>query len=218
MISPSDFEYKNTKLILKGKKKLEEPFINLSKWINEVYSVNSVNIIYDKVIPNDRPRLQVILEHEKDYLFFKLKDGYNFNEVLQSEISGKFIEIINNNKSYKFETNSIFTIFSCFESVAKKESNMSIKEYEIKKLLLDINNPDLWHIDKCFGATVFFFYTNLQKEKSFTLKNIYTEKYFNLLKKYDEFDYITKNNFSIDFDSKENFEKNFHSNWFTYWR
>ncbi|MCW7471875.1 hypothetical protein, partial [Leptospira kanakyensis] len=174
----------------------------------------------DKIIPDNRPRLQVILEYEKDYLFFSTPDGFNFNDVLQDEISHKFIDIVNNNSSYKFETNSIFTVFSCFESVAKIEANMSTKEDEIKNLLTEINDPNLWKIERCFESTVFFFYTNFQKYSSqiFKRKSLYTKKYFSLLKQYDEFNYLTLENLSIGLDSKENFEKNFKGSWFNYWR
>ena len=48
------------------------------------------------------------------------------------------------------------------------------------------------------------------------INDILTEKYFNLLKDYDEFNYFERDSFMIYFDSKENFDKNFKSNWFYY--
>ncbi len=41
--------------------------------------------------------------------------------------------------------------------------------------------------------------------------------YFNILKKYDEFDYIKMEDFSIAFDSKENLDKNYKGNWYFYY-
>lgn len=42
--------------------------------------------------------------------------------------------------------------------------------------------------------------------------------YFNVLQKYDEFNYITLDNFSIMIDSKENFDNNYASNWYYYYK
>lgn len=45
-----------------------------------------------------------------------------------------------------------------------------------------------------------------------------TEEYYNLLKLYDEFDYIRKDNYSINIDSKQNFDNNYQSNWYYYYK
>ncbi|PJZ43783.1 hypothetical protein [Leptospira brenneri] len=220
MITPSDFAYNETKDLLKGKKKIQEPFDELLTWISAKYDVKTINVFYDFVIPDHRPRLQVILEKRNDYLFFKEKGSFNFKKEIQEEISEKFIEIINRDNYNNFEINSLFTVFSDFESIAIAEANTKITEREIETLLSEINDKELWKIERCFATTVLFYYTLKQKEKSLLeLKNkLYTLKYFDLIKKYDEFGFLNKDTFSILFDCKENFDKNFNGNWFNYWR
>ena len=48
------------------------------------------------------------------------------------------------------------------------------------------------------------------------LKKELLDDYFILVKQYDEFNYLDKNEFDIGFDSKENFVNNYQSNWFYY--
>lgn len=39
---------------------------------------------------------------------------------------------------------------------------------------------------------------------------------FEVLQRYDEFHYCQRARFSVEFDSKENFEKNYSASWFYY--
>ena len=56
--------YKDTKLILKGKKKLNIVLCELAKWITVEYNAKVLNIYYDTftVDKSQRPRLEIVLE------------------------------------------------------------------------------------------------------------------------------------------------------------
>ncbi|WP_229127248.1 hypothetical protein [Bacteroides stercoris] len=78
---------------------------------------------------------------------------------------------------------------------------------------------DLWEISRCLANVVFFLYEDKQvrqyKERGFI--DIWSEMYLDLLNRYDEFGFFTKENFHIKLDSKENFDNNFNSNWYYYY-
>lgn len=48
------------------------------------------------------------------------------------------------------------------------------------------------------------------------LEEVYAGLYFELLKRHDEFHYLDRSRFSVNFDSKEHFDKTFSGNWFYY--
>jgi hypothetical protein len=50
------------------------------------------------------------------------------------------------------------------------------------------------------------------------MKKFLAEKYFEILKPYDEFNYFKKETFSVNLDSKENFDNNYESNWYYYYK
>ncbi|KAF0111558.1 MAG: hypothetical protein FD128_1620, partial [Hyphomonadaceae bacterium] len=50
------------------------------------------------------------------------------------------------------------------------------------------------------------------------LQEKWSEIYYSLLRKYDEFNYFDRNSFQINLDSKENFDINFKGSWFNYYR
>ena len=218
MISPSDIEYKLTKEIKKGLSKLESPFDLLADWINEKFNVRPLNIIYDLLPHDNRPRLQVIFDNQSDSVLFAGKNGLFPDRLKESQILDRFKTIIADSPGYKID--NIFIVFSSFEDVAKQEVNSMVSSSEIS-LIKEKIDFEIWEIYKEFYSVVFFFFTNQQLDKysnDGVTKNKLKDLYFDTLKKHDEFDYLNKKDFEIQLDSKENFDNNYQSNWFYYSR
>jgi len=231
MIMPSDKDYKQTKKIKSGERLISPDFTKLADWIKTEYKVEVLNIIYDFIDNREkRPRLTIIFEFHKDEL--KFRDGYlgNFNSKKQEIIGKKFDEHVNKNSTGsiikrlfdrpKYDTSDIWVVFTSFEPIAKDEANSSIPESEIKNLKRVISNENLWEISRSFSTTTFFVYTDKQVkeyENSETRK-LWTQKYYDILEKYNEFGYFNRDSFSIFLDSKENFDTNYESNWFYYYK
>ncbi len=235
MINPTDKDYKETKLIKQGKRKMNSDFLLLAEWINTTFNVFVINIFYDTIDKTDyRPRLTIIFEYQKDEL--KFRNGYigNFDKKKQIIIADKFRELVNkeigiksliaklfkNSSDLKYDTDNLLVVFASFEPIAKDEANSRVPENEIQKLKIKLGLSDLWEIYRQFSSTTFFFYTETQIEeysKNGTKEEL-SKIYFNLLRKYDEFGYFNNETFSIALDSKENFDKKYESNWFYYSR
>ena len=237
MIVPSDKDYIETKLIKRGQAKLKPDFVHLGEWIENQYSVKVLNVYYDITTgAHNRPfpRLNIIFEHEKDEL--KFRDGIlgNFDSGKQQVIAGKFEELVNNRNTAiaklnnffgrteraTYDTKSLLVIFDSFEPVAKHEANEAIPKNEIERLKVELNSEEIWEISRFGSRATVFFYTDQQAEKakaSDSLERL-TSRYFQMVKRYDEFDYYDQESFSINADSKENFDKNFEGSWFYYYR
>lgn len=233
MIMPSDKDYKSTKKIKQNNSKIKEDFEPLAKWIDQKYDVKTLNIIFD-YIDNDKshPRLQVCLEYAKDKGKFMDNRTYNFDKNKQNEISKKFVEItsgyeLQNTPNWikkffgiTYKTNNLYVYFTDFESIAKIEANSSIPESEIKKLQEEVNNEVLWTISRAFEGVTYFLYTDEQVKKyqdSLTYKK-WKKQYYDLIQKYDEFQYFKNDSFYFNLDSKENFDTNYESNWYYYYK
>ena len=175
-------------------------------------------MIYDRHNDLHAPRIQVILEHHDEVQSFR--DGYNFNQKKQNAIALQFLEIINRQPDHGYDVEGLFVVFSAFAPLARQEADSKISEKEIESLKRRINNPDLWEISRCFGHVTFMFYTDAQLRKYIAkgIKAKYTSMYLELLKPYDEFGYLSEDNFTVDFDSKQNFDENYKSNWFYYYK
>jgi len=234
MIMPSDKDYKLTKKIKKGERQMNPEFAGLADWIKNKYEVEILNIIYDFIDNREkRPRLTVIFEFHKDELKFRDSHVGNFHSDKQRIIGQKFDELVNNkttggsilrrlfdSQETKYTTTDIWVVFTSFEPIAKDEANSNVPESEVKKLKRELDNEDIWEISRAFSGTTFFLYSDKQVkdyENSDTRK-LWTEKYFDILDKYNEFGYFKRDTYSINLDSKENFDTNYQSNWFYYYK
>ena len=234
MIVPSDKDYKETKLIKQGKASLNPYFKPLAGWIEKNYNVKVLNIYYDittGAYNNAFPRLNIIFEHWEDQLKFRDSLG-NFDSDRQKAIAKKFDELVNGNKQTipfwsfiettkpKYDTYGLLVIFSSFKPIARDEANESIPQPEIDAFKTNLNNPEVWGISRFGAGVTTFFYTQEQADsaKSNNYLQLIADKYFEILKQYDEFNYFDRQTFSISVDSKENFDKNYQSSWFYYYR
>jgi len=217
MVSPSEKVYIETKNIKKGFSKLTSPFAELADWIFLNFGVRPLNIIYDILEHNKRPRLQVIFEFYKDNIAFITDNGFP-NPSRQEKVQEAFHAIIL--KDQKYVTENLFVLFSSFEPIAKEEANGKISNQKLDELEANLNDKEIWKIQRNFSTGIFFFYSDDQvKQNEFNGKKEHLKKeYFKLIKDCDEFGYFDESNFFIKLDSKENFDKNYQSNWFYYFK
>ncbi|WP_291134942.1 hypothetical protein [Flavobacterium sp. UBA7663] len=215
MITSSDKDYIETKSIKQNKTNMKSEFVGLAHWINSKFDVSVLNVFYDFINDkNKTPRLSIILEYKEDELKFRDDLHGNFDSEKQRLVAQKFKEI----KRNEYDAENVFVIFTSFEPIAKDEANSKIPSFEIEAMKNEIGLNDIWKIHRQFSWTTFLFFTNKQVDENSKNGNreIFSKAYFNLLTKYDEFNYFKENTFSILLDSKENFDNNYSSNWFYY--
>jgi hypothetical protein len=216
---PSDQDYQQTKRLKKNGIPLESPFRELAAWVSADYGVHVLNVVYDTIQPDHRPRLSVVLESHEDAQKFRVPPG-NFNEEDQKRVSERFEIILSRQSDLRFKIERLLVIFVAFEPVARIEANECVTKKEIHRLKARLANEDLWEISTCFDQVTFFFYTDAQVKRyeASGLRDLYSKEYSCLVRPYDEFGYLQKRGISVNFDSKQNFDTNYKSNWFYYYR
>ena len=234
MVTSTDIEYENAKLIKQGKENIDLKFKNLADWISKKYQVKVLNI-NDKLMDNqDKIRVGIAVETYTDYLKFKEDDERwsNYDSTIQDEIAEKYIEL--NTDILKIQSDikllgmfakqenpkikDIFVATSAFEPIAKEEANSKIPDQRIKELISDIKSSEIWTIARCFGKSTLFVFTDKQKSdfKTSDICKDIENSYFVLLKEYEEFNYWKREDFVLEIDSKQNFDDNYKSSWFYY--
>jgi hypothetical protein len=152
----------------------------------------------------------------------KFQDGASgdFNKIDQKRVQERFETILTEQGDHRFNVGGLFVVFAAFERVARMEANESVTKEELHWLKLKLNNKDLWEISRLFDTVTFFFYTDAQvrKYEAAGLRDLYAQEYARLLQAYDEFGYFQKRGVSVYFDSKENFDTNYQSNWYYYYK
>jgi hypothetical protein len=223
MITSYDTEYQATKLVKQGDAILEPVLAELAAWIANKWGVSVVNVIYDlygepgTMGKSKLPRLQVCVEHTRERRVFF--DGLNFDSDKQEKVGEHFKELVRRHQSgSRYRVERLLTVFSAFAPLARQEADSQVTEQDIGILMERIQNPNLWTIHRSFGHVTFFFYTGEQARAGTkaSLDKAYADLYFGILKNYDKFCYMSRERFSVAFDSKENFDITYGSSWLAY--
>ena len=220
MIVPSDDDYQRTKRLKIEGSPPPSPFKELADWILSRYGVPVLSIFYDTGIPDDCPRLSVILEFDDDEQKFRHGPFGNFDKAKQDCVRKQFETLVSQQGHSGFAVDRLFVVFAAFERVARIEANESVTEEEIKRLKQRLNNKDLWEISRFFDSVTFFFCTDAQVRayEAKGLRGSYAREYARLIAPYDEFAYLQRRPILAHFDSKENFDANYESNWYYYYK
>jgi hypothetical protein len=232
---PSDKEYTQTKRIKLGIDKMKPEFIPLAEWIDKQFGVKTINIIYDTLYDN-KPRVQICFEFEKEKNKFLTHDISYFDKEKQKLIAEKFKETIEKqglsktiNSLLKFIkpkqngqylTDNVFVIYGAFEPIAKQEATYKIKQEQTEEFIKSFKNPDIWTISIGFTVPTFFLFTD-SKVKEYDkpeIKEVWADKFYEFVKPFDEFNYFNRKDIQVYLDSKENFDNNYESNWYYYYK
>lgn len=221
MLTPSDSVYQETKAILLGHKSMDPIFMPLAVWINQTFGVSPIYMVYTYLDQASRPRLEIVFEHphEKDLFINPVTNV--FDREKQHSIGEQFKSILSEQGNPNgYATENYWVIFSDFSSRAKIEANESIPAEKIQALKESFDNDDIWELSRSFSVTTLFFYTDFQvkKYKNSPILKQWSNQYFDLLKQYDPFGYFDRSTFSFYLDSKENFDRNYQSNWYYYYK
>ncbi|WPO77073.1 hypothetical protein [Flavobacterium sp. KACC 22761] len=214
---------------------MKAEFVPLAEWIDKTYEVKTINIIYD-TLDNKTPRIQICFEFEKEKSKFLTQGISYFDKTKQKAIGEKFAEIINqqglsksnnliskilnSNNNGIYLTDNVFVVYGAFEPIAKIEATYKIKKEQTDKFINSFHNKDIWTISIGFTIPTFFMFTD-EKVKEYDrseIKKMWADKYYEFVKPFDEFNYFNRNDIQVFIDSKENFDKNYESNWYYYYK
>lgn len=235
MIMPSEKEYAQTKRIKLGTEKIKPEFVPLAEWIDKTFDVKTINIIYDTLY-DKKPRVQICFEYEEERNKFLISDITYFDKAKQKLIAEKFKETIERqglsktansllnflkpNQNGQYQTENVLVIYGAFEPVAKQEATSKITKELTDKFINSFSNQDIWTISIGFTIPTFFMFTD-EKVKEYDkpeIKKMFADQYFDFIKPFDEFDYFKKEDIQVYLDSKENFDRNYQSNWYYYYK
>jgi hypothetical protein len=219
MITPSDVIYQQTKRLKRSGAPLDSPFKEIAEWIAAEYRVRVLNVVFDAAT-YDRPRLIVIADTQGDALKFQNSSLGDYDKIVQKRVQKRFETILAEQDDHRFNIDGLFVVFAAFERVARIEANESVTKNDMDQLKAKLNNNDLWGISRLFDTVTFFFYTDAQVKhyEAAGLRDAYAGEYARLVQPHDEFGYLRRRGVLAYFDSKENFDTNYESNWYYYYK
>lgn len=229
--TPRDPDYLRAKRIKQGKSRVEPVYDTFIERFQLEYGVRPL-AVFVGVMARPRglgktPRLTVVLErtdqrrafHTAPYLADKRKQkavARLFTDSLQKRgLQAAF-------RLAEVTAEEIFVYFADFEYVAKQEvHDLATASAELDKFTASLGIGDqFWCSQRLSGAPIVFVHTDEQARaiEASDLPVTWADTYFEIAQGHDEFGYLTRAEITIRIDSKENFDANYSSNWFYYFK
>lgn len=236
MFFPTDRFYKETKEILKGNQTLPDIYKDLIDWIQKNFDARIINIKYDKIENSNTPRLKLVTWSQDDYKKFQRQDQFAYNEEFQQMIASEFKRLVkiydlgptrlknifkkSKNESQGFNTKDLWICYTDFSIVAKTEAMNMIPIEQTKNFISKYIRDYIWDIHPNIYQIIIFYYTEQQiiDHKNVDLLESIRNEYYSMIKPFDEYGFYTVDSLKIRIDSKENFDNNFESSWFYYYK
>lgn len=220
MVLLGDDIYKETKEIVRGKRRPSPLVMELAEWFRIKYSVKVLNIQFSKLPgpQENRFRLYVIVENTQDYQKMYVSPSQP-NEEYHAQIALEFRKLaLKHSFTDEMSLENLYVIYNDFSDEARTEANWGAAQEvaaQIKR-----KYPVAWDVISMFSSSVVFYYadTDIGVNENNGISKAIRDTYYSILKRYDEFNYFTRENISLKFDSKENLDRNYQGNLFYYTR
>ncbi len=211
--------YEQCRKLKLGKASLPPLSGELKRWIDAEYAVNVINVVCDR-LPDQRPRLDVIVETRADYA--KLSNEYfSPNEQIQKAIAQRFFEIVAEfGLEGKYGAGQAWVFCEDFSSTAMARACDHLLHEDIRGVMQKFSAANIWTITG-FSSWVAVFYNrdgDVEANGKNGTSDLIKKECFRLVKPYDEFDYINFDNFYITFDSKQNLDEHYQGNLYYYFK
>ena len=206
-----------------GKSDLSGPLEDLRLWANSQYSINVIYVVYDliEIGPHKgRPRLNLIIETSQDYKQLH-KDIFTLEPNVMSSVLNMFSLIVAASKCpSQYNTTNVHLISDDFSEEAMGRAAEQFLHNDAQGVKNRFPEANIRDISGLSTQIVVFYQKEqqiIQSQKNGRSATIHQSCYEGV-KRYDEFDYVCHENFSLKFDSKENVDKNYNGSMFYYWR
>ena len=235
-IMPTDRGYQLAKRIKQGTAQLDPTFDAFVERFTARYGIPLLTIGLDSI---DRPRgegkqarLAVVLERSQQYQSF-LTSPFNYDKAKQNEIAHLLTTSVSaRTLREQFDlprrpfspgptAEDIFVCFQDFEKVATDEVHDLAVDAELDRFESSLAIGDqFWCTQRFTGPPIVFVHTDEQADalRASAIRDTWADTYYEIAKRYDEFGYLDRSEVAIMVDSKENFDSNYASNWYYYFK
>ena len=194
----------------------------LRDWISAEYGVSVVYVSFDHIDIGPHagsPRLTLILETDRDDHTWKT-DVATTRPDARHSVLARFKEFAAaDTETYRSLDRCFLTIDNFADECLVRACSAFLKN-DVRRIVNALPKVPIWKIDGFSRQLVVFLETEADVRtitKSGERERLRT-LCFDAVKRYDEFGYLSDESFRLAFDSKENLDRAFHGDLFSYWR
>jgi len=220
----NDEASRETAEIARGTRVIDPRYRDLAEAISERFQVDVMNVALDTFRPAasfpERLRLWIWLRTENDARSFS-DSPFSYDLAKQQAVAlmaQSFLLSEPGRRRMKLLSENPFVAFTSLEKPAIEQAIMQASDHQLEGLRVLLANEDLWRVQTIFARVIFFVHTDEQARgyKGTQEFDRWADAFFALVKPYDEFDFLSRERFRVELDSKETFYKVAHGNWAWY--
>lgn len=218
---PRDAGFEASKRIRQGGR-LDPRFRAFADRFAEHYGFPPLDVVPDTI--RRGPRLSVVLERTAQYARFHTEAG-NFDPREQRTVARLFAASVASLDACfgltGVTSQTIFVCFDDFESVAVREVHDLAVRDDLDAFVARLELGDaFWCARRFSGPPIVFVHTEDQAVavRGSDRPKAWADHYFALARRHDEFGFLRRDKINIVVDSRQNFDANYASNWFYYFR
>ena len=223
MYFPTDKLYIETKSIVLGEKVIKKEFFELASWAKNSLNISILNASFSLKNRASLPSLHIVFEHQKDYNHLHGDPENPYNQKYNNQIASSYLSIVRELRMDDFanyQSANFHMSYSVFSKIAVIECLSKINKSELDRLKKKYLSSGLWTISIHYNSVVIF-YTNEAEIAINAMSGITMEienSIRKLASKYDEFNYLAEGLVFFGYDSKENFDKKYKGDWYSYYK
>jgi hypothetical protein len=215
--------YERTRSLKLGTAKLSGWAEELRSQIAEVFQMSVLNVFSDRIDigpAKGRPRLHIIVERASAYHFFRnglFATGDMIVKEHHDRILGMYFDLLHRlAREAELGTKKVLLIIDCFEAGARCAAAESFRTHDAAVVAAEF--PTIWKITGA-GPFIIAFFIDEKAKSAAAESNTHLQierACYEGIKRYDEFEYFTRDSFGIRFDSKEILDQKFDGSLFYY--
>lgn len=205
-----------------GQRDKDPLFAELIDWIDTSFGIQVVYFICEEQNqPLRHTILRMFLETMNDVQSLAVDpQNWHINFRHHDEILDKFKNLVREHeRESEFYTDDIRFVVWNFDDLAKEAAYGKAAQEIEEHIKTHYADAPIRHVYTMFSLAVFY---NTDKQLVECQRNGLSGRiradYYYYLKKYDDFDLFTPDNFECTFDSHENVEKNYQGNYYFYFK
>ena len=233
---PDDPDYQSAKRVRRGEARIDPAFSGFVDRFRGAFGVPPLALNFDivgKPGGGKMPRLGVVLERSAQHQSFLAGEYQNYDPEKQDSIVRMLVEStakgdlrkaygLSPLRSRQFDwASEIFVYFEDFERTAKWDAHEQVQGEELESFLRALELGDqFWCTERFSGPPIVFVFTEKQAQdlRESDVQETWADLYFPIVQRHDEFGYLLREEIFIQVDSKQNFDENYSSNWYYYFK
>lgn len=217
---PEDPIYAEVKQVLRGELIVNSLKQKLIDWISNRFQIQVLHIMYDTIDDGELYRIMVIVKTRDEFESMYHSSGINYNSEYQQEIADAYEKIYGENSvMHSGLYRRLFVAYSNFHDLHGWSNNKRMTSEEAKEVKEEFSDLSIWQILRYSGAIFICPFTQKQVEEvAPKRKEELRKRLYEIEKKYDEFDELTEENFSINFISKQTIDEDYNGEFMNLFR